>query len=448
MKYLKKLNTNKAKAFLLAGLMGLTPSCKDDKNAPEDPKTQESTYSVPSSREVATDMPVDSFMTHMQNPDQAVFYEPIEDEWRFSFHTGNTDNVDNVTIIRDLKAGTRGIHNPYVLSRADNPSVNGGANFNAPMYWFFYVEYKNEYGGGGDWTIDAVTDQEYKDKYENMSLQELGDLAYNRLITQHPEDTYHAERIRDAILDRQGNWTQDEAFNMTFNSNGWKQNLKYSDFGTFVFMNSACFPVFTSMYSGGIADYEVVNKYMIQPQTFKATAYANVTASDRTMGSEQEIIVSTGRDSATLTIDAMQNETIVMPFKNWYTVTIIRTNNSVVSSFEDAAGTVTENWQVLHSNIPETGYREFVRDNGLSAKEGSYGEEHSDGFVTVTSVNYYTDETGYVEFVGQGCRHDWLPNRKNQFWFSFGGTNRPKTNENVTTGLQEVYCIPGRNNQR
>lgn len=443
-KYLKKLNTNKAKTFVLAGLMGLAPSCKMDKNAPEEPQSINNSYVIPSVMSANQDMPVDSFMMHMPNVANAVFYEPTEDAHCFMFHTDNMGNVNNITELRDMKDRDRNLQNPYNLTRMDNTCVNGSAKFITPRYWVFRVEYQNEYSGG-HWMIDCVTDAEYNSKYATMSLQDLANLAYTRLMSKHPEEVEHAEQIRNAILNNQGQWTQDEPFYVTFNSNGWQQNLKYSDFGTFDVATIDYSQGFTSMFSGGMADYEINNKSAIQPQTFKATAYANVTATNRQIGSEQELLVSTGRDSATFTIDALQNETIVMPFKNWYKVTIIRTNNSVVSTFENVNGTtIAETWQLPHPNMQETNYREGIQDNGLAAKDGFAGTEHEDGILTGTSVAYYTDETGYVEFVGQGYRHDWLPNKKIQFTFSFGGTNRPRPEEQITTGLENVYCAPGR----
>ena len=157
------------------------------------------------------------------------------------------------------------------------------------------------------------------------------------------------------------------------------------------------------------------------------------------------MVVSTGRDSATFTIDAMQNETIVMPFQNWYTVTIIRTNNSVTSQFENN-GAVPTTWQLPHQNTQETGYREGLQDNGLYVKDGFYGNENSgDRFVTGTAVNYYTDETGYVEFVGQGYRQDWLQNAHVKFTFSFGGTNRPREDD-PTTGIEEIHYKSSKRN--
>ena len=445
-KFLNVLKSNKAKTLVLTGLMGLMPSCKMDKNAPDAPKTPgntHNTYVLSNVMDTIPNMPVDSFMTHMPNVANAVFYEPTEDTHCFLFHTGNMGSVSSVTELRDMKDNDNSIQNPYVLTRVDNQSINGSAKFITPAYYVYNVEYGNEYGSG-NWRIDCVTESEYNAKYVNMTFQEMADLAQARILSKHPEEVYHAQQIYNAILNNQGQWTQDEPFYVTFNSNGWQQNLKYSDFGTFDVATIDNSYGFTSMFSGGLSSNEI-KKSVVQPQTFKATAYANITATNRQIGSEQELIVSTGRDSAIFTIDALQNETIVMPFKNWYKVTIIRTNNSVVSTFENINGTtIADTWQLPHPNMQETNYREGIQDNGLAVKDGFAGTEHEDGILTGTAVNYYTDETGYIEFVGQGYRHDWLPNKKIQFTFSFGGTNRPRPEEQITTGLENVYCAPGR----
>lgn len=448
-KFIKKINNHKTKTFVLAGLMGLMPSCKMmDKNEPDAPKTPDNTYAVPSVADTIPNVPVDSFMTHMPYATGAAFYEPTEDTHCFVLRTDNyTGYVNGITELRDMKDRDSSLQNPYDLTRIDNASVNGSAKFITPAYWVYKVEYSNEYGGG-NWMIDCVSDAEYNSKYANMTNQELANLAQSRILSKHPEETYHAEQIRNAILNNQGQWTQDEPFYVTFNSNGWQQNMKYSDFGTFDAATLDYSEGFTSMFSGGLHDYEITNTSVVQPQTFKTTAYGNVKYDNR-QGSEQLMVISTGRDSATFTIDALQNETIVMPFKNWYTVTIIRTNNSVVSTFENVNGTtIAETWQLPNANTTETGYREGVQDNGLAVKDGLFGSEQGNGILTGTSVNYYTDETGYVELVGQGYRQDWSQNKKIRFTFSFGGTNRPKTNEGIATGLENVYCAPARNRQR
>ena len=444
-KFLNVLKSNKAKTLVLTGLMGLMPSCKMDKNAPDAPKTQDNThntYVLSNVMDTIPNMPVDSFMTHMPNVANAVFYEPTEDTHRFLMHTDNTTGyVNGVTEERDVQDRARYIVNPYNLTRIDNTSVNGSAKFITPAYWFYKVGYSNEYGGG-DWGIECVSESQYNSVYANMTNQELANLAYGRLIYKHPEDTYHAEQIRNAILNNQGQWTQDEPFYVTFNSNGWQQNLKYSDFGTFDVSTLDYSYGFTSMFSGGLPSNET-NKSVVQPQTFKTTAYGKVKY-DNHQNSEYLMVVSTGRDSATFTIDALQNETIVMPFKNWYKVTIIRTNNSVVSTFENVDGTtIADTWQLPHPNMQETNYREGIQDNGLVVKDGFAGT-HEDGILTGTAVNYYTDETGYIELVGQGYRQDRSQNKNMQFTFSFGGTNRPRPEEQITTGLENVYCAPGR----
>ena len=441
-KPLNLLKSHKAKTIFLAGLMGLLPSCKMDKNEPEDPKSAQNNQHATLFMNDMPANPVDSFMRHMPYVDGAVFYEPTADSHCMLFHAdNNTNNITGVTELRDVKDRARYICNPYNLTRVDNTSVNGSAKFITPGYWVYRVEYSTQYGSG-DWGMDCVPDAEY----QSLTPQILADSARTRLLAKYPEDEYHANQIYNAILNNQGSWEYEDPFYVTFNSNGWKQNLRYSDFGTFDMATLDYSEGFTSMYSGGLSVNET-QKAMVQPQTFKATAFGNVKC-DYHNGDEPLMIISTGRDSATFTIDEAQNETIVMPFNNWYKVTIIRTNNSVVSQFEDNNGNIVATWQLPHQNTTETGYREGVQDNGLAVKDGLYGIENQDGILTGTSVNYYTDETGYVEFVGQGYRQDWGQGKRIQFTFSFGGTNRPRPEDQITTGLENVYCAPARNGRQ
>ena len=90
-KYLKKLNTNKAKTFVLAGLMGLTPSCKMDKNAPEEPQNPNNSYVVPNVMSANQDTPVDSFMMHMPNVEGVKFYKPRDYNGHISLETNYAD---------------------------------------------------------------------------------------------------------------------------------------------------------------------------------------------------------------------------------------------------------------------------------------------------------------------------------------------------------------------
>ena len=439
--FLNKTPTYQTKTFLLAGLMGLISSCKMDTNAPDDPKQQTSAQ-VTSFQDDVLNTPVDSFMLHMDNVNLARFYEPREDTHCFLFHADNfSGNVTGLTELRDIKDNDCSIQNPYNLTRTDNSCIDGSARFITDKYWVYNVEYSSEYGGG-NWRIDCVTEAEYDTVYKNMTNQQLATLARNRILQKQPYGLNHADSIYYNILKGNGEWEQEKPFYVTFNSNGWKQNLKYSDFGTFDAATLDFSEGFTSMYSGGLKSNEF-DKAQIPAQTFKATAFANVT--NRSQDSDDsQLVVSTERDSASITIDAAQNETIVMPFNNWYKVTIIRTPYSVVSYLEDVNGNVAQTWQVPHQNTQETGYRSGTQDNGLFVTDGLYGDDQN-GIVTGVSVNYYTDETGYIEFTGQGYRNDRANNQIMSFTFSIGGTNRPRPGEGgMTTGLENVYCMPKR----
>lgn len=438
---LKKLKTGKAKTLFLTGLIGLLPSCKKDTWQDFEARNQNPGHS----NDVPAFTNYEPFMGHMQNVRDAVFYLPGQDKDQVLFGTNIMGEVSGCTNFRDVQDKDYEIWGPVNVSRIENTTIDGNsAKFMAPVEYTYCVEYHTPYGSG-KWRILNASEE-----YRNMTNQELADLAYSRIMVKsNGQAEYHAQQIRDAILNGQGGWNREESFYLKFNSNGWTQNLKNSDFGTFDLIELDNSNVESDVYSGGLPGKEI-QKSAVQPQTFRATAYGSIKYEDNGDDSEHWMMVSTGRDSATFTIDAMQNETIVMPFQNWYTVTIVRTNNSVVSQFENTSAVSTP-WQIPHLNIQETGYREGLQDNGLYAKDGLFGNEgDSERFITGTAVNYYTDETGYVEFVGQGYRKDWSLefslNRTFEFTFSFGGTNRPRTDE-PTTGIEEIhYKVSKRNN--
>ena len=397
MELLDLLKTNKAKVLFLAGLMGLASSCNVDE--PE------------FSGNFMQNMPV----SVVKN---AVFYEPAEETQSFSFQTNN-NTVTGVTFVKDVKDTKTEIYNPMNLTRTDSYLVrNGEAHFVSPWYWSYDVKLQRNIV----WDIPYVTDEEYNSKYKNMSDQDLADLAKNRIQSKNPEATDYATEIYDGILARKGSWKQNPPFYMKISSKAQEQNLRYSDFGRiYCFSPNGNIPSYESgerLYSGGVPSNKI-DKSMVSPQTFKVTA----------IGVVNNYYLHTEYNAATLTIDA-QGETIVMPFKNvklddWYKVTIIIKNGSVVSKFEDVTnGTIHQNQQLLYSNTSETGHRETVQDNGLFVKYGLYGDEKQNGFITGTAINYYTDETGSVEISGQGYRIERNGDNKFMFTFVFGGKNR------------------------
>jgi hypothetical protein len=438
---LNKAKTHQAKTFLLAGLMGLMPSCKIDRNAPESPESSKSSTHMAQSNDFDdSTMPVDSFMKHMDNVSSIIFYEPLEDTHRFLFHTDPiTQNVTGFQEICDVRNSDPGIHYPINATRTDYSSVGHSANFLTDKLYYFGVGYTLQNGMEGSWSIDNMSQEDFE-RYSQMPKEDLANLAKNRILSKNPNDSTHSTNIYNMILNGYGVWDWVQ-YAVTFNSKGAQQNLRYSDFGTFDATPSGYNQSFNCMFSGGNQANEI-DKSLVQPQTFQATAYGNV--EDHTQGNDgMQLVFSTGKDSAMVTIDAAQNETIVMPFKNWYTVTIIRTPYSVISRLEDDNGNVQEQWQNLHPGIQENVFRSGVQENGLFMQDGLSGND-MDGILTGTALNYYTDETGYVEFVGQGYRQDWTNTKKLVLTFSIGGTNRPRPEENVATGLENVYCAPAR----
>ena len=324
------------------------------------------------------------------------------------------------------------------LARSGTQASNGAAIFDGPAYWNYSVSYTRPDGQKAEWSIENLP-EEYYTYYATFSNNQLMNQARLKILGANPDDTAHADSVSANILRGKGVWTQEPPFYVKFNSKGGKQDLKYSDFGTLEYAETGGTPV-TKMYTGGMNEGRV-SRYNLTPTTFKATAFGNVKRNGPN-ASENQLVLTTGKDSATYTIDEAKNETIVMPFQNWYKVTIIRTANSVVSYIENPASPVPQQWQVIHQNLHENEYQEKVQPNGLLATDGLYTVNYQEGVRTGMSSQYYLDDSGYIESVVQGYRQDYTNTDRMVFTFCIGGTNRPE--QGTATGLDLIYCAPAR----
>lgn len=436
-----KLKGNKTfKALFLACLMGVVPSCKQEFNEPTAPNNnsgkQYSEYSGPNN---VDSYPVDSFMKHMPNVEYAKFYQPTEDNHEITFQTNSsTFNVNGSKEKCDVSKTSPNIIFDINLTRADNQSVNGSANFNGPAYWGYSVSYTRPDGERAEWTIENATDANYAtySAYDNTTL---ANKARTRILSKDQYNVAHADSIYNNIMRGNGVWQQEAPFNVKFNSKGAQQDLRYSDFGTLEYSESGSNPI-TKMYTGGMTEGQS-SRYSVPATTFKATAFGNVKRT-KPNDSENYLVLTTGKDSATYTIDEAKNETIVMPFQNWYKVTIIRTANSVVSYIENPTSPVPQQWQVIHPDLHEYSYQEKVQPNGLFATDGMYTVNSQEGIHTGLSALYYLDDSGYMESVIQGYRQDYTNTDGMVFTFCLGGTNRP--DQGTATGLDLIYCAPSR----
>ncbi len=435
-----KIKSKKSKTLLLAGLIGLMPACKQQINEPENPtkhpSTTSYTYDVP-----VNDMPVDSFMKHVPNVENVNFYQPREDNHRIYFSTDfSNGDINKMTEERDVAQTSTNILYPVVLNRTDNQSVNGTANFVSEPTWNYTVSYKTPNNETRTWTIEDIPASLYND-YLSLSRAQMSDYARISILEKDPTATACADSVSANIYrGRSGEFSQNDLFNVQFNSKGAQQGLQHSDFGTFTYTAGA--ESETQMYSGANTD-DATNIFNCPATSMKATAFANVKRRGPN-ASEQQLILSTGKDSARYIIDAVRNETIVMPFKNWYTVTIVRTpNGNVYSNLTDSANIVPAQWQFIHTNNVENESWEGFLPNGIYMTTGAYETDEQNGFKTNFSANHFLEPSGNVEIVGQGYREDYTNSDRITVTFCFGGTDR--TNDSGTaTGLELIYCAPQR----
>jgi hypothetical protein len=429
-----KIKSKKNKVLLLAGLIGLMPACKQQINEPENPSKHPNTsftYDVP-----FNDIPVDSFMKHVPNVENVKFYQPREDNHQIYFSTANGD-VNKMTEVRDVAQTSTDYLYPLNFTRTDNQSVNGTAHFISEPTWTYTVSYKTQNNETRTWSIEDIPASEIND-YETATRGELASYASSTILSRNPNETAHADSIWSNIyFGRSGTFTQNNPFSVQFNSKGAQQGLQHSDFGTFTYTDGTQSE--TQMYSAPNME-EVV--YDCPATSMNLTAFANVKRRGPGGDSEQ-LLLSTGKDSARYVIDEAKNETIVMPFKNWYTVTIIIASNHLYSYMTDSANIVPSQWQFIHTDKVEDGYREMFLPNGSFTRVGVYQENGNSGFKTNLSRYNFLETDGKGEVVGHGYREDYTNSDRVSFTFCFGGTDR--TNDSGTaTGLELIYCAPQR----
>jgi hypothetical protein len=380
-------------------------------------------------------------MKHVPNVENVNFYQPREDNHRIYFSTDfSNGDINKMTEERDVAQTSTNYLYPVVLNRTDNQSVNGTANFVSEPTWNYTVSYKTPNNETRTWTIEDIPDNEVVD-FQSYTLTEMASVAKNFILQRDPTATAHADSVWANIkTGRSGVYTQNDLFNVQFNSKGAQQGLQHSDFGTFTYTAGA--ESETQMYSGANMD-DAIHVLNCPETSMEATAFANVKRRGPN-ASEQQLILSTGKDSARYVIDAVKNETIVMPFKNWYTVTIVRTaNGNVYSNLTDSANIVPAQWQFIHTNNVENESWQGYLPNGMSVSTGAYETDEQNGFKTDFSATHFLEPSGNVEVVGQGYREDYTNSDRVTVTFCFGGTDRTN-NSGTATGLELIYCAPQR----
>lgn len=431
---------NYKQTIVLAALIGLLPACEDQINEPEKDSNQSGiSTSIYGASADAT--PMDAFMKHVPNIENIRFYQPREDTHYIHFSTANGD-VNKMTKERDVAQTSTDILYPLNFTRTDNQSVNGTAHFVSEPTWTYTVSYKTPNNETRTWSIEDMTLADYS-TFSNFSPAQMSSVAKNFILSRNSAETAHADSVWSNIyFGRSGAFTQNTPTTAQFSSMGAQQHLTHSDFGTITYTKGATTE--TKVYSGANMEDETIINILDCPATsMNITAYATV----QRIGANadgQQLVLTTGKNAGKYIIDEAKNETIVMPFKNWYTVTIIKLPNRVYSYMTDSANIVPSQWQFIHTDKVENEYVGKVLSNKSFVMTGLYRIDDSNGFKTGLSRRNFLEPDGTVEVVGNGYREDYTNSDRVSFTFCFGGTDRYNENPGPTTGLDMIYCAPQR----
>lgn len=383
---------------------------------------------------------MDAFMKHVPNIENIRFYQPREDTHYIHFSTANGD-VNKMTEERDVAQTSTDILYPLNLTRTDNQSVNGTAHFVSDPTWNYTVSYKTQNNETRTWSIEDIPASELS-VYKNLDTVQMADAARGLILQRNPNETAHADSVWSNIyFGRSGTFTQNEPFTVQFNSKGAQQGLQHSDFGTFTY--TAGSESETQMYSTGDTE-EATNVLNCPATSMNITAYATV----QRIGANadgQQLVLTTGKNAGKYIIDEAKNETIVMPFKNWYTVRIVKLSNRVYSYLTDSANIVPTQWRFIHTDKVENEYVGKVLPNGSLCHMGLYSVSEYSGIKSKISRTHFLDSDNKVEVVCDGYREDYdASGDRIVMSFCFGGTDRYNENPELTTGLDMIYCAPQR----
>ena len=431
---------NYKQTIVLAALIGLMPACKDQINEPENTSKQSG---MSTNIYGATDeTPMDAFMKHVPNVENVKFYIPREETSYLSFEVNSASgDIYKMTEERDVKQTSTNYLYPLNFNRTDNMSSDGTASFTSETTWNYTVSYTTKNNETRTWSIEDIPATEIND-YQNISRSSMAQFSKDLILQRDPNETAHADSIWSNIyFGRSGALTQNEPTTVQFSSMGAQQHLTHSDFGTITYTKGATTE--TKVYSG--ANMEDATNVLNCPATsINITAYANVQRVG-TNADGQQLVLTTGKNAGKYIIDEAKNETIVMPFQNWYTVRIVKLSNRVYSYLTDSANIVPAQWQFIHTDKVENEWVGKVCPNGSLCHIGLYRVSEYSGIKSKISRTHFLDSDNKVEIVGNGYREDYdASGDRIVMSFCFGGTDRYNEDPELTTGLEMIYCAPQR----
>jgi hypothetical protein len=434
---------NYKQTIVLAALIGLMPACKDQINEPEKTAKQ-SGMSTNIYGATADETPMDAFMKHVPNVENVKFYIPREETSYLSFEINSASgDIYKMTEERDVAQTSTNILYPWVFNRTDNMSSDGTASFLSETTWNYTVSYQTPNNETRTWSIEDIPASELN-VYANLSREAMAYLARDTILSRNPNEKAHADSVYMNIkYGHSAAVTQNEPTTVQFSSMGAQQHLTHSDFGTITYTKGATSE--TKVYLGtNMEDADMINVLNCPATSINITAYANVQRIG-TNADGQQLVLTTGKNAGKYTIDINHNETIVMPFQNWYTVTLIKTPGKLRSYLTDSAHVVPAQWQLIHIDKVEDIYKETINENGLFCMVGIKEVNDYSGFRTCFSCYNFLDSDGKQEVISNGYREDYdASGDRIVMTFCFGGTDRYNEDPELTTGLEMIYCAPQR----
>ena len=211
---------------------------------------------------------------------------------------------------------------------------------------------------------------------DDMESQEQNDLSFKRV---DEKSTNGVAQFRN------------EKYDLTINSKGSQIGLNYSDVGFIKSQVISTKNEATFTYAGG-RPADIVSGDFVYDTRFVGTAYGYVDLRQNQKVIEQ-LFVTTDPATATIDIDPVtQTETIVMPFKNWYRVTVVKTkDNKVTTKLDNEANkNIESKWIPVHYDWVENYQRgEFVQSNGLKVLKSTRVDSDDGDVSTVFSSMYF-----------------------------------------------------------
>ena len=378
--------------LLIAAFVGCKVKNEPENRSADNPEKQEPTI---------------GFMQHIENLEGATFYRPLDYNCRFRFETNAKGDVNK--LINEYSEDEEEAYWPQSQVRRDAGSVGGTAYFEIGGKEFKYTATEKVGPVNWDnmvlWTMRRIPEKQ-KEIFEN-SPKDFANVAKEHGCT---DDAWYSVRWQQGFWSTEPHWLFDndnfDGVCVKIESKGAKTGLKHSDYGIYTedYILSqealAKTPSYAENLEGNVCHF--VNVYAGGKEVSESMKTANTTFKGSAVAQVQETDTYAKRlvyaDNATLTVDAANNETIDMPFGNWYHVVIVRTENNITINFKDDAN-IPEYWKMKYAHIATLPVLYGNQKNGLYVSYTNDWGGFEDPFTGKTGV-VFVDNDKYHENKG------------------------------------------------